>query len=182
MTYKEEKVFLEEIYNRHKMTMLRVICKQVTDEHSREDVFQEAFIRILKNIEKLADMSTERQEAYIVLLTRYAAIDYYRATHQEKYIDIDDDMLFMLLHRKKEQEEGMDDFSRTELYLILEQLSAEDRLLIIGKYYMGFSLEELANTLGCSPENARIKLFRAKKRLVTRWSESGVGLGDFFDA
>lgn len=106
MTYKEEKSLLEALYDRHKMTMLRVICRQVTDEHSREDVFQEALIRILKNIEKLAAMSEDRQESYIVLLTRYTAIDYYRATHQEKYIDMDDEMLFMLLNREKQQQMG----------------------------------------------------------------------------
>ena len=45
----------------------------------------------------------------------------------------------------------------------LTVLRADDRLVLVLKCVEGFSHEEIAETLGCSVDNSRVRLYRARK-------------------
>ena len=58
----------------------------------------------------------------------------------------------------------------------LAQLREEDRDILRLAAWEGLSHGELAEVLGCSPNAAKIRLHRARKRLGARLAASGIGL------
>jgi RNA polymerase sigma-70 factor (ECF subfamily) len=52
---------------------------------------------------------------------------------------------------------------------VLRMLSEEDREILMLSGWEGLNANELAQTLGCSPNAARIRLHRARTRLRTHW-------------
>lgn len=57
----------------------------------------------------------------------------------------------------------------------LAQLREEDREILRLAAWEGLSHGELAEALGCSPNAAKIRLHRARKRLAARLAASGIG-------
>lgn len=182
MDYKEELLAFEKMLDKHEKLILRVVQNQIKDGNLHEDVYQEACLRIFRKIHPLMDMSPEQQQAHIVLMTRYAAIDYYRSTQKSHFVDMDDETLYYLLHQKEDREKaGISAQAKSELKMLLNHLSPEDRLLIVGKYYLGYSIAELTSITGGSAAQVKTKLHRAKKRLAEKWMGEKMRMEDFFD-
>ena len=62
------------------------------------------------------------------------------------------------------------------LVQIWGSLSEEDRLLLEGKYILGYHDDELATMLGCRKDSVRMKLTRARRRAFQRMLKEG---GDY---
>lgn len=71
------KLSMEEIWSQFNQILLNFIQSKVSNKHDAEDILQNVFIKIYKNID---DLKTETKlESWIFQITRNAIIDYYRA-------------------------------------------------------------------------------------------------------
>jgi RNA polymerase sigma-70 factor, ECF subfamily len=73
-----------QLYERYADTLYGIICKIVTDAPTAEDILQEIFVKVWKNIN---NYSAEKGSFFTWLLniTRYTAIDYLRSKqHKQK--------------------------------------------------------------------------------------------------
>lgn len=161
--------------------MYKLVCKYVYEPDLREDVFQEAFIRIMKCEDKLRNMSPEGIDAFIIFVVRYAAIDCYRKMRPDDTIAFDNDILLNIIARKEADRKMFGDLEKVDLAMMMQQLPQEDQLLLVGKYYIGLSIAELCDIVGGSPEKVRTRLFRAKERVHALWQKSGLKLEDFLN-
>ena len=172
--------FIEWQYETYKGMLLRMIRKYIRDNIACEDVFQEVFIKIIKKAEMLHKLSTPKLEAYITLVACGSSIDYIRKHSKDANIE---DNIYLLETSQPSwctQTTGTS-IAKTNLFLMLRNFSAEDQTLLIGKYYIGLSINELADITKLSPIALRSKLHRAKKRVYDKWSQSGLNLGDFIN-
>jgi RNA polymerase sigma-70 factor (ECF subfamily) len=65
-----------EIWEEFSSALRRFILNRVRDEHAAEDILQDAFYKIHKNIDKLED--ERKLRAWLYQITRNTIIDYYR--------------------------------------------------------------------------------------------------------
>ena len=177
----ERNSYFESLYHQKRALMFKVVCKYVYEPDLREDVFQEAFIRIMKCEDKLRSMTQEEIDAFIVFVIRYAAIDYYRKTRPDDTIAFDNDILLNIIARKEADYTKVGDLEKVDLAMMMQQLPQEDQLLLVGKYYIGLSNAELCDIVGGSPEKVRTRLFRAKERVHALWQKSGLKMEDFLN-
>ena len=63
------------------------IDKAVFDEDVREDLFQEVWLRVLKNEDKFRKMSLEKAKNYINVMTRNLLYDYFKQVDKTKNIE-----------------------------------------------------------------------------------------------
>lgn len=68
---------IEEIWIQFNQTLLNFIQSKVSNKHDAEDILQNVFIKIYKNIDDLK--SETKLESWIFQITRNSIIDYYRA-------------------------------------------------------------------------------------------------------
>lgn len=174
--------FLEEIYNRYKLPLLRIVRKYVGESDICEDIFHEIFIRIIRSAEMLSGFSQQKLEAYMSLVARGVSIDYLRKKYKNNQVDIDDDILFNFPEGNTQLTAGsLTLFNKVDLTLMIEKLPVEERILLVGKYYLGLSINDLSEILGSTSTTTRSKIHRAKKRVFDEWSKSGLNMEDFID-
>lgn len=175
-------IFLDELYDRYKCPLLKIVYKYVGDSNICEDLFHEIFIRIIKKAELLYTFPKPKLEIYIFLIAKGVSFDYLRKRYKNVEVDITDDVIETLCcERNQVTSSGIDEFQKADLAMMLERLPTEDKLLLIGKYYLGLSINDLTSVVGGTGTAVRSKLHRARKRAFEEWTKSGISMEDFFD-
>lgn len=72
-----------ELYNRYSPVLYGIICRIIKDATSAEDVLQETFVKVWKNIEHY-DESKGTFFTWLLNITRYTAIDYLRSRQHKQ--------------------------------------------------------------------------------------------------
>lgn len=175
-----QQAMLNAIYSKYRNFMLSIARSYIDDAQACEDVFHNAFISLIRNQERIAQLSPPQLKAYILLAVRHASIDYLRKERRMSLVDVSDDVLMDLISKSREVlTESEMPFQMVEFYSVIRQLSAEDQTLLIGKYVVGLDSEELAQLLNCKSGAVRVKLHRANKRAFALFSSLGLRFEDF---
>lgn len=62
----EDKIKFEDIFNSYKKTMYYVANSILKDEHYSHDAVQNSFLKIIKNIDKIEDVKSNKTKGFIV--------------------------------------------------------------------------------------------------------------------
>lgn len=173
--------FLEDLYDRYKNPVLKIVHKHIGDSDICEDIFHEIFIRIIRNAEMLYTLPKPKLEAYIFLIAKGVSIDYLRKKYKNMQVDIDDELLSILAGQQKIETASFDAFEKINLTLMIKSLPVEDQILLVGKYYLGLSINDLVSIIGGTSTAIRSKLHRAKKKVFQEWTQSGLNMEDFIN-
>ena len=174
--------FIEELYDQYKVPLLCVIRKYIVAKDASEDIFQEVIVRIIQNAQMLSGLPRPKLEAYIFLVARGVSIDYLRSVSKKDEISIEIDYVLDLLSKDSQHAKNQSDSIRkADLIIMMENIPTEEKILLIGKYYLGLSTKELANFVDGSPVAIRSKVFRARKKLFEEWTQAGLRMEDFLD-
>ena len=178
----DTQTFLEDLYSRYKLPLLKIIQKYVGNSDVSEDIFHEVFIRIIKNVEMLKVFPRPKLEAYIILVAKGVSIDYFRKTNNKLDTDVDEEVFSYLLAKSGPiGTNSFDPFKRVELLLMLENIPTDEKILLVGKYYLGLSTTDLSEILGITAVAVRSKLHRSKKHIFNEWTKTKLNMGDFVD-
>ena len=191
-TYEEALVFaakngnttsFEELYRLYYKKVYALIRMTVKDPSESEDVLQQTFVNAWKNISKLEDNS-----AFNTWIQRIAVNQCYSVLRKHKE---------MLTTDSEEQQNVMDtlesDFMLPEVYAtqqdlsgrlkkIISELSDVQRQTILLYYYNEMSIDEIAETMGCSPGTVKSRLYLARKAIGTEIEEQERKTGQRFFA
>ena len=152
-----------EIYDQYYAKVRRFILTLVRDDWVADDLIQETFLRILQNIENLRDPS--KLSSWIFRIAYNLCQDHFR---QRK------------ISRRKEEtgEEEMEDFKETLIQKELEQRQMGEcvqnqinllpeplRAVLLLFDIVELSHQEIADTLGITIENVKVRLHRARRKL-----------------
>lgn len=159
----DEKTKFEQLYLEYRFTMLHVARQILHDDMLAEDAVHDAFLALLKNLDKIDEISCKKTKAYIVIIVRNKAIDIIR--HKNKEIISDDfsenieDSTFQPenIYIKKE-----------DVHILtscIQKLDVKYRSVIELHYFCQLSAPEIAESLNISRENVDVRLCRAKKLL-----------------
>ena len=157
---------VSQLYHEHKNWMLGYARRFVQDDHRAGDVVQSAFIRVIKYIDRMEDLSPRAMTGYLMRIVKSTAIDLERKTKHGTSLPPDSDEFLLEDGDGSAEKMALNSLS---LGLVKEHLGRMDdkySLALILKYTMGFSHKEIANMLDISENNARARCFRARKMLI----------------
>lgn len=131
----------EQIYEEYHIKVLRYIQSKVNDYYLAEDLCSDVFVKVYEKLDTFDDKKASLS-TWIFTITRNKLIDYYRSrkvmveipadlTYEEDYSNIDEEMLESLAKG-------------------LKSIDERSRKLIIGYYYEGKKLKDLAEEMGIS--------------------------------
>ncbi|MGI6404177.1 MAG: RNA polymerase sigma factor [Oscillospiraceae bacterium] len=157
----EERDRFEYLYHKYKNLCLKKAYDILGDYSLAEDAVSEAYLRIYKNLDKIEDPNSGRTVAFLVTITRNAA-------------------LTMLSKEKKnleELDEGQQDPFELEqfalsqefvrdVYRLLDEMEEELRHVFLLKFAYDMSNKEIAQMLSISQNLVAVRLHRAKKKLA----------------
>jgi RNA polymerase sigma-70 factor (ECF subfamily) len=152
-----------ELYDQYYVRVRRFILASVRDEWVADDLTQEAFMRIQKNLDSLNDSS--KVSSWIFRIAYNLCQDHFRSRKKpssdecEFLEEVEADSTPLV---QKELEQGeMGNCVRDVVNLLPESLLS----VIILYDMMDFRQQEIAEILGTTVENVKVRLHRARKKL-----------------
>ena len=160
---------LAEVYQKYHKEIYRYLYTLCGDSALAEDLLQEVF---LKAILSLSDSHTNIR-AWLYLVARNLFLNNVKKGKRIVYEEISEE--FADGHSGPE-EKAMEDMKNQELYRAIMQLDTGLREVIALRYFSELSQKEIASLLHISPENVRVKVYRAKKEIKNYMEGKGYDL------
>ena len=160
----------EYIYQKYNRLLLSKAHSVLRDYSLAEDAVSEAFIRVYKNLRKIDDPDSPRTIAYLVIITRNAAITMLNKQSAQSAADIDD-ISYDFASPENIEEAVTDRAITEEMLAIVDTLKEEWRAPFLLMYAYSMSHKEIALQLGISENNVTVRIHRAKKRLAELFAD-----------
>ncbi|MDO5614918.1 MAG: sigma-70 family RNA polymerase sigma factor [Cruoricaptor ignavus] len=160
-----EKQFLEKI-EKHKGVIFKISKMYMDNFDDQKDLFQEITFQAWKAYPKFEGKSEFSTWLYRVALN--TAITFLKSNKKRAFILNNETENINIKHEEYNEDEEL---KLKKMYDAIHQLSAIDKALIF--YYLeNYSGKEMAEQLGITEVNARVKLNRAKEKLKQIISQS----------
>ena len=166
----DERLSFEEIYNDNKNILYNCAYSILRDEPSAEDAVQDAFVSLARNFEKTKQMERNQIRGYMIIIVRNAAFKLYNKRKREVaaediYADEADTSDMTLDVENKE-------LART-LFEMIKKLDSKYGDVIMLKYYHDMHDKDIADSLGLTVENVKVRLHRGRNALKKMLKEGG---------
>ncbi len=171
----EEKKFFREIYETYRDEMFYTAYVILENVQDTEDALQEAFIAVLRNIDKIKGNPPQKNWNYIATIVKHKAIDLYNKRKKridkelpltEKMVEDIVDEAFDIRVLTAEQ--------REILIKLLKEVNEEYCDVLLLRYYHGLSCVEIGKILGREADAVRHMVWRAKRSLQRKLKEKGI--------
>ena len=157
----EEKERFEQFYYKYRKLMLYTAYGILNDSGRAEHAVQEAFIRCAKSFKK-SDIFCPRTRAFAVIITKNEALRILEHEKRHGAVSDDESLKDSIGHADESAEEAaLRGITAYELSLLIEQLDDKYKNVIYLRYYNGFSMAEIASSLGITVESAKKRAQRA---------------------
>ncbi len=155
------------LVNKYQDIVFSIAFKILKNREEAEEMAQEAFIKAYRSIHSFQGKA--KFSTWLYSITYNTCIT---STRKKKLTTTQIDNLPVSYD---ETDDPFDDFpeERKACYLeiALKQLPIEEYTLIVLYYYENQSIEELSQITGLTDSNAKVRLFRARKKLYAIMSE-----------
>ena len=171
LAQKGEKAAFETLVHRHQQRVFAVARGILKRQEDVEDVAQQVFVKAyfsLKRFDQRAAFST-----WLYKITVNECWDLLRKRKARPLVyesDFSEEQSRQYSAIEREATKGLDTSDRMAMRERLEnmlgQLEKRDRAMLILKEVEGFSVEEIADSMGLNANTVKVRLFRARRRLV----------------
>ena len=154
----------------YRKRILGTIARLIGRPEDVEDVGQEVFLRLYYSLDQLR--TKEVFEPWLYRLTVNAAYDYLRRQRrrpEHRMSDLSEQQVMLAdaaAGGKRNAEERHKVKVRETVQALLESVSEEDRALLILKEVEGLSLKELEQVYKVNENALKVRLFRARQRVL----------------
>jgi RNA polymerase sigma-70 factor (ECF subfamily) len=166
-----------EVVLAYRKRILGTITRLIARQEDVEDVAQEVFLRLYFSLDQLR--TAEVFEPWLYRLTVNAAYDYLRKQRRRqeyRMSDLSEQQVMMAdaaAGGKVEHEERQQKDIRDAVNSLLGAVSEADRILLMLKEVEGLSLKELENVYKVNENALKVRLFRARQRVLKAFGASG---------
>ncbi|HAV25274.1 MAG TPA: RNA polymerase subunit sigma-24 [Bacteroidetes bacterium] len=148
---------LEMLINRHKDRIFTTIILIVKDSYIAEDLFQETFIKIIKNLKKGKYNEEGKFLPWAIRIARNMAIDYFRKMKRMPTVtgsDGEDVFRKIKLAVDNREEQMIRHEKESMVRSVINKLPEEQRQVLILRHYGDLSFKEIAAMTGVSINTA----------------------------
>lgn len=155
---------LEILFLRHQVRAVRTAFLILQDEAAAQDVVQETFLRLYQRIRHFDE--TQPFEPYLLRSVVHAALNLARRANKTMPFDGDLSEIEALLAGTDSPEVQIEAAQRSQQILTaLNKLSPRQRAVIVQRYYLEMSEQEMSISLQAAPGTIKWLLNAARSRL-----------------
>lgn len=152
---------VEKLITLHGNDVLRIATAYTRNPTISEDIFQEVFIKVAKNLHKFKGESSEK--TWIIRITINTCKDYLKSAWNKKVVSIENDEK---TNADMSLEENiLDKEYRNLVVKEIFNLPLKYKEVILLYYYQGFSTSEIAKILLMPEASIRTRMKRARQML-----------------
>jgi RNA polymerase sigma-70 factor, ECF subfamily len=174
----EDREAFEELVRRHQHRVFAVAGGILRRREDVEDIAQQVFVKAyfsLKKFDQRAAFST-----WLYKITVNECWDLLRKKKVRPLVyesDLSEEQARQVIASGEKKNPGPDVSQRIEarerVERLMEGLDERDRLMLILKEVEGFSIEEIAEVLSLNGNTVKVRLFRARRRVVSLAKKRG---------
>jgi RNA polymerase sigma-70 factor, ECF subfamily len=175
---REDKEAFEELIRRHQHRVFAVAGGIVKRREDVEDIAQQVFVKAyfsLKRFDQRAAFST-----WLYKITVNECWDLLRKKKVRPLVyeaDLSEEQARQVISSAEKSKDRPDVSDRLEarqrVERLLDALDERDRLMLILKEVEGFSIEEIAEVLDLNANTVKVRLFRARRKVVNQAGARG---------
>jgi len=149
---------LEVLINRHRNKVFSYILMVVKNRELAEDIFQDAFIKVIKSLHAGKYNDEGRFVSWVMRISHNLVIDYYRKAKHLKTV-ADDDVEAPLFNSVQFSEATIEDDLvvdqiNSDVRSLIEKLPKEQHEVVKLRYYFDMSFKDIAEQTGVSINTA----------------------------
>src|SRR5947207_11880160 len=178
----KDEIAFREIVERYQSKVISIIYGILRNHNYAEDIAQQVFAKIyfsIKNFDFRSSLLT-----WIYKITVNECYDYLRKKRVRKLVyesDFSEEDALRMENSETAMEQGPpidSQLAQRDLVVkLLAKISEEDRSLLLLKEVEGHSVEELSQMTGMNENTIKVKLFRARQKLVKAAQRLNRGIG-----
>lgn len=172
MSKKADDRLICELFAKHRQIMFKIAFGILHNKSDAEDIVQESFLWIINNLDKISQIPCNKRACYFATITEHLSLNAInkQRTHSTDDIDEHADISSNVFVEKN----AVDKITIDEVKRIIRTMSETDRLMLRLYLFEGRSYKEISHIAGISEGNARICVYRARKRLAKLLKEQGI--------
>ncbi len=156
----KDKSKFEQLYHHYKRMMYGIALHMIGDPCDAEDAVHDSFIKVLRHLSKIEEVSGHKTAAFLVIILRNTALDMLAKKNKVALCSIED-----IPEYKMCQDSVENHMNQTALVEILHSLPEKYRDILEMKALYELTDKEIADVLHISHVAARKRLERARKEL-----------------
>jgi RNA polymerase sigma-70 factor (ECF subfamily) len=160
------------IYDETFGILLRVALKIVLDQDVAEEMCHDAYIKIYHRLEQFPD--TDQAKYWLIRVVKNQALNHAKRKVRERRA-----YERVLLESRKHSESAESQYLKVldseTIQRALQRLPDNMKSILVMKEYTGLSYREIAQSLGISEANVKVRMFRARQKLALTMEETANG-------
>ena len=161
----------ESLVRKYDRQVLQLACKMVKSPQDAEDIYQEVFIRIYRNLGRFQFRSEFSTWLYRVVINY--CINYQRKFKRVRFYSLDQSIDTgparwsgdMAIDQKDPEESVVNKELSSEIQAALERLPARQKMVFVLRHFQGHKLKEIAAMMECTEGTVKNYLFRATRKM-----------------
>ncbi len=151
------------------------LLKMTYSKEDSEDMTQEVFVRVYNNLYQYNSKWCFSTWIFKIAVNVFKT-EYQKKKNREsnRYIETLNPQAFS--NNSDPERIFVNIETRMEVLKMLDTLKFDQKVALVLKYVQGFSYKEIGEVLKISPENAKVRVMRAKRSLVESYSRSKGGI------
>ncbi len=149
---------ISQLIERHSRRVRDYIRMMVKDEEAADDIFQETFVKAVRVIDDGRYVDNGKFLSWVLRIAHNQVIDHFRARRQERSVNEADagyDVLGTLRFAEGNVEDALvSEQVERDIRTLVTLLPAEQREVVMMRYYAGLSFKEIAEQTGVSINTA----------------------------
>ncbi len=171
---------IDVLIDRHKAKVFSYIMMCVKQQELAEDIFQEAFIRVIKTLKKGRYSDSGKFSSWVMRIAHNLIIDHYRKQKNQVMVS-NDNYEFDLFNSarfsdKSVEEKLVHDQILSEVGMLVKMLPDNQREVVEMRHYKGLSFKEIAEETNVSINTALGRMRYALMNLRRMMEERNLSL------
>lgn len=163
-----DQIFLENLYNDYFGIMYITSYKIVEDDGIARDLVHDSILKLIDKIDLLREFECCILASYVVSTVRNTTLNYIKKRNRASgntFFGLDDDISDSITDSAPYT---IDQIIKKEtngsLVAAINELPEKQRDLLISKYFLGKSDDEIGSDMGINPKNIRTYIMRARNK------------------
>lgn len=165
----DEKSKFESIYNKYKSALFYQAMNIVKNENDAEDVLQNSFIKIAKNIKSIGGLNSKETLSFLIVITKNTAYDFMRKS--SKIIELPLSKIEETADSDNEIENLISKIQYQRIVLAINNIPSPYSEVLYLHYVKDYSINKTALLLGRKSATVKMQLIRGKRILIEKLTE-----------
>jgi RNA polymerase sigma-70 factor (ECF subfamily) len=165
-----------QLYGNYKQTMFFVANKILNDKYLAEDAVHEAFLRVMKNLHKISDISCPQTKNFLVIIVKNIALTMKTLKAKKEILMADDDLEWAAENSYNLEDECLSKINIETIVNEIEKLPEIYKYAVYLEYMMDMNIAEISEMLSIPKETTKKRLQRGRKLLIEKIVKAGVNI------